>query len=99
MKIAICDDEKPFMDALSPLLEQWAESFSPPPYSTEQTNSGFCKIVVDDVDYLEAQNKQALVCLSDGKTIAIRELFSKCEESFHWKKGFSAATAATLSIV
>ena len=33
MKIAICDDEKPFMDALSPLLEQRAESFSPPPYS------------------------------------------------------------------
>ena len=55
---------------------------------TAQTNEGFCKIVVDDVDYLEAQNKQVLVHLSNGKTIAIRELFSKCEEIFSLENGF-----------
>lgn len=55
---------------------------------TAQTGSGFCKIVVDDVDYLEAQNKQVLVHLSNGRTIAIRELFSKCEEIFSLENGF-----------
>lgn len=55
---------------------------------TAQTNAGFCKLVVDDVDYLEAQNKQVLVHLSNGKTIAIRELFSKCEEIFSLENGF-----------
>lgn len=57
-------------------------------FFTAQTDRGFCKIVVDDVDYLEAQNKEVLVHLSDGRTIAIRELFSKCEEIFSWENGF-----------
>lgn len=55
---------------------------------TAQTNRGFCKIAVDDVDYLEAQNKQVLVYLSNGNTIAIRELFSRCEEVFSLENGF-----------
>lgn len=55
---------------------------------TAQTDRGFCKIVVNDVDYLEAQNKEVLVHLSNGRTIAIRELFSKCEEVFSLKNGF-----------
>lgn len=55
---------------------------------TAQTDRGFCKIVVDNVDYLEAQNKEVLVHLSNGKTIAIRELFSKCEEIFSLENGF-----------
>lgn len=185
MKIAICDDEKKFIDALCPLLEQWAEKnainltlyhftngddlidahrnncmdliildvimpllsgidtarelrkqeqtvpiifltssreFAVDSYDvkafhylikpvdeeklfrilddflktitlpqnvfTAQTNEGFCKIVIDDVNYLEAQNKQVLVYLSNGKTIAIRELFSKCEEVFSLEQGF-----------
>lgn len=55
---------------------------------TAQTDKGFCKIVVDDVEYLEAQNKEVLVHLSNGKTIMIRELFSKCAEMFSPENGF-----------
>ena len=55
---------------------------------TAQTGKGFCKIVVDDVDYLEAQNKEVLVHLTNGRTIEIRELFSKCEEIFSLENGF-----------
>lgn len=55
---------------------------------TAQTDKGFCKIVINDVDHLEAQNKEVLVHLSNGKTIAIRELFSKCEEIFSLENGF-----------
>lgn len=185
MKIAICDDEKEFVDAICPLLEQWAErncikltiyrftngddlidahqnkcmdliildvimpllngmdtarelrnddqtvpiifltssrefavdSYEvkafhyltkpvddaklfrtlddllktislPQSFFTAQTDRGFCKIVLDDVDYLEAQNKEVLFHLLDGRTIAIRELFSKCEEIFSLENGF-----------
>lgn len=52
------------------------------------TADGFCKIAIADVEYLEAQNKRVLVCLSDGRRIEIRELFSKCEEVFSPKNGF-----------
>lgn len=185
MKIAICDDEEQFIDAICPLLEQWAEKNSipltlyrftngddlitaqqnegmdliildiimpllsgmdtarelrndnqtvpiifltsarefavdsyevkafhylikpvdeiklfhtlddflrtitlPKTFFTAQTDKGFCKIVVDDVDYLEAQNKEVLVYLSNGRTLAIREQFSKCEEIFSLENGF-----------
>lgn len=55
---------------------------------TAQTTDGFCKIVLADVDYLEAQNKKVLVHHSNGNTIEICELFSKCEEIFSLKNGF-----------
>lgn len=55
---------------------------------TARTSIGFYKITIDDVDYLEAQNKQVIVHLSNGTTIEIRELFSKCEEIFTLEKGF-----------
>lgn len=55
---------------------------------TARTANGFCKITLNDVDYLEAQNKQVLVCLSDGTILKIRELFSKCEGVFTPEKGF-----------
>lgn len=55
---------------------------------TAQTDRGFCKIAVDDVEYLEAQNKEVLVHLSNGKIIVIRELFSKCAEVFAPENGF-----------
>lgn len=56
---------------------------------TAQTALGFCKIIFHDVNYLEAQNKQVNVYLTNGTVIAIRELFSKCEEIFSPDKGFS----------
>ena len=52
------------------------------------TTDGFCSITLNDVDYLEAQNKQVLVCLSNGTTLKIRELFAKCEGVFTPAKGF-----------
>ena len=52
------------------------------------TTDGFCSITLNDVDYLEAQNKQVLVCLSNGTTLKIRELFVKCEGVFTPAKGF-----------
>ena len=52
------------------------------------TADGFCSITLNDVDYLEAQNKQVLVCLSNGTTLKIRELFVKCEGVFTPEKGF-----------
>lgn len=52
------------------------------------TTDGFCSITLNDVDYLEAQNKQVLVCLSNGTTLKIRELFTKCEGVFTPAKGF-----------
>lgn len=39
---------------------------------TAHTASGFCKIAIDDIDYLEAQDKQILVHMADGRTIEIR---------------------------
>ena len=55
---------------------------------TAKTAGGFCRIVIADVDYLEAQNKQVLVHLTNGRTIAIREQFSKCAEFFSPENGF-----------
>lgn len=53
-----------------------------------QTLTGFYRIRINDVEFLEAQNKQVRVYLSDGTHIDIRELFSRCEEVFSPDKGF-----------
>lgn len=55
---------------------------------TAHSATGFCKITIDDVDYLEAQNKRVLVHMSDGKTMEIREQFSTCENVFLPDNGF-----------
>lgn len=60
----------------------------PKTFFTAKTADGFCRIVIADVDYLEAQNKQVLVHLSNDRTIIIRELFSKCAEVFSPENGF-----------
>ena len=70
------------MDEFLNDFEASAETF------TAHTADGFCKITLNDVDYLEAQNKQVLVYLSDGTILKIRELFSKCEGVFTPEKGF-----------
>lgn len=71
------------------ILDDFLQTFTlPQNLFTAQTNKGFCKIVVDDVEYLEAQNKEVLVHLSNGRTIVIRELFSKCAEVFAPENGF-----------
>lgn len=63
-------------------FESSAETF------TAHTANGFCKIALNDVDYLEAQNKWVLVYLSDGKVQKLREQFSKCDGIFTPEKGF-----------
>lgn len=71
------------------MLDDFLETFNPPkPFFTAKTADGFCRIVIADVDYLEAQNKQVIVYLSNGRTIGIRELFSKCAEVFSPENGF-----------
>ena len=70
------------LDEFLKSFEASAETF------TAHTADGFCKITLNDVDYLEAQNKQVLVYLSDGSILKIRELFSKCEGVFTPEKGF-----------
>lgn len=53
-----------------------------------QTAIGFCKIIIADVAYLEAQNKLVLVHFTNGKSLEIREKISKCEEVFSPQNGF-----------
>lgn len=60
----------------------------PKNFFVAKTTDGFCKIAIADVDYLEAQNKLVLVHLTNGRTIEIRELFSKCAEVFSPENGF-----------
>lgn len=55
---------------------------------TAHTANGFCKITIDDVDYLEAQNKRVIVHMTDGRTIEIREQLSICENVFLPDNGF-----------
>lgn len=70
-------------------LDDFLKTFNlPKTFFTAKTVDGFCRIVTADVDYLEAQNKQVLVHLTNGRTIAIRELFSKCAEVFSPENGF-----------
>lgn len=70
-------------------LDDFLKTFKmPKSFFTAKTADGFCRIVIADVDYLEAQNKQVLVHLSNDRTIVIRELFSKCAEVFSPDNGF-----------
>lgn len=49
---------------------------------------GSCNITLDETVCLEAQNKQVIVYLSDGRQLKIKELFSDCAEVFTMEKGF-----------
>ena len=71
------------------VLDDFLKAFrQPETFFTAKTADGFQRIDIADVDYLEAQNKQVLVHLSNDRTIAIRELFSKCAEVFSPENGF-----------
>lgn len=74
---------------LFPVLDEFLRTCQlPESLYTAQTAEGFCKIAFAGVEYLEARNKRVLVRLSDGRSMEIRELFSKCEEAFSPKNGF-----------
>ena len=71
------------------ILEDFLKTLrQPEAFFTAKTADGFYRIDIADVDYLEAQNKQVLVHLSNDRTIVIRELFSKCAEVFSPENGF-----------
>lgn len=71
------------------ILDDFLKTFHLPKTTvTAQTSTGFCTITITDVDYLEAQNKQVFVHLSNGKTIKIRKHFSECEKEFSPINGF-----------
>lgn len=52
------------------------------------TQVGFCRIFVEDIDYLEAQNKHVVAYLSNGTSILLSENFSGCAQIFTLEKGF-----------
>lgn len=55
---------------------------------TAQTDGGFLSVAVSDVDYIEAQNKQVIFHMADGRMITVHESLSKCAESFSPETGF-----------
>ena len=70
------------MDDFIALIKNQKEIF------VARTSDGFCKITLEDTNYLEAQNKSILVFPHNGTSIEIRELFSRCEEIFTLEQGF-----------
>ena len=70
------------MDDFMVLIKNQKEIF------VARTSDGFCKITLEDTNYLEAQNKSVLVFPHNGTSIEIRELFSRCEEVFTLEQGF-----------
>lgn len=77
--------EKKFFSVLDDFVKKMEK---PKDFFMARTICGFCKIYVSEVEYLEAQNKQVLIYLIDGKVLEVKELFSKCEEVFSIDKGF-----------
>lgn len=53
-----------------------------------KTASGFCRINISDVAWLEAQNKLVYVNFTNGSTLKICETFHKCMEIFSEDRGF-----------
>lgn len=70
------------MDDFIALIKNQKEIF------VARTSDGFCKIALEDTNYLEAQNKSVLVFPHNGTSIEICELFSRCEEVFTLEQGF-----------
>ena len=76
-------------EKLSGILDDFLKTLKQPKNTfTAHTGEGFVQIIISDVDYLEAQNKQVLFHMSDGRTLAIHERFSRCAEVFSPKLGF-----------
>lgn len=78
-------DENRFFSVLDKFLNSFEKNMET---FTAHTQTGFCKLQLEKVDYLEAQNKKVIVYLSNGTIIEIKELFSKCEDIFTIEKGF-----------
>lgn len=71
------------------ILEDFLKTYNRPQRNfIAQTSDGFYRILLDDIDYLEAQNKKVHVYMTNGKKIEICELFTKCEEILTQQKEF-----------
>ena len=81
---------KPVDDGkLSRVLDDFLKTVQTPKHTfTARTDEGFMQIIISDVDYLEAQNKQVLFHMSYGSIIAVHEQFSICAEIFSPENGF-----------
>ena len=59
-------------EKLFPVMDDFLKKYNSQKITfTAHTSTGFCKIAIEDVDYLEAQNKQVIVHMTDGRTIEI----------------------------
>ena len=71
------------------VLDSWYEAHKASmAHFAARTDSGYQSIYFQDVEYLEAQNKNVLVTLKDGSVISIKEPFHQCETIFTVEKGF-----------
>ncbi len=77
------DEEKLFR-----ILDRFYSIYNKKEAFTAKTSSGFRKINVSEVFYLEAQNKLVKMVFHDRSSILIHELFSVCEDYFSLEKGF-----------
>lgn len=78
-------DESRMFDVLENFRKEYQKKDE---YFTAKTQTGFSRIKIKDIEYLEAQNKTVIVHLINSTTIEIRELFSKCENLFSIENGF-----------
>lgn len=72
-------DESRMFDVLENFRKEYQKKDE---YFTAKIQTGFIRIKIKDIEYLEAQNKTVIVHLTNSTTIEIRELFSKCENIF-----------------
>lgn len=81
---------KPLDEArLYTVLDNWLEVHKASmAHFTARTDAGYQTIYFQDVEYLEAQNKNVSVILKDGSLISIKEPFHQCETIFTLEKGF-----------
>lgn len=71
------------------VLDNWFESHrASMAHFIARTDSGYQTIYLQDVEYLEAQNKTVSVILKDRSVVYIKEPFHQCETVFTLEKGF-----------
>lgn len=69
-------DESRMFDVLENFRKEYQKKDE---YFTAKTQTGFSRIKIKDIEYLEAQNKTVIVHLINSTTIEIRELFQSAK--------------------
>ncbi len=78
------------MDDFIALIKNQKEIF------VARTSDGFCKITLEDTNYLEAQNKSVLVFPHNGTRSKSANYFPGAKKFLLWNRDFFAVTAVTL---